>query len=425
MTALPVDNATMPTIASSEFHVAVIGAGPAGLMAAETLAAGGARVTLYDHMPSAGRKFLMAGRGGLNITHSEPFENFIKRYGSAAPALRAAIEDFSPDSLRRWCDNLGQSTFVGSSGRVFPKSLKASPLLRAWLSHLRESGVRLMLRHRWQGWNSDGDPVFDHPNGHEIVRSKATVFALGGGSWPRLGPDGAWTELFTARGIGVSPLRPANSGFRVRWSGIFRDRFEGAPLKGVLLSAGAQTSRGEIVVTKDGVEGGGIYALSSVLRHEIEQSGSARLIVALRPDISHEKLLDRLSAPRQKQSLSTFLRKAAGLSPLAIGLLQESAVACGRSLSTLSTVELAEAINAVPITLVDAAPLARAISTAGGIELGEIDNHYMIKKLPGTFVAGEMIDWEAPTGGYLLQASFATGVAAGRGALAWSRRSAK
>lgn len=405
---------------SSPLNVAVVGAGPAGLMAAETLVNGGARVTVYDHMPSAGRKFLMAGRGGLNLTHSEPLDQFMTRYGAAEPLLRATIARFSPDDLRAWCEGLGQPTFVGSSGRVFPKALKASPLLRAWLRRLDQAGVQIALKHRWSGWTPDGALLFDSPDGPVRVAADAVVLALGGASWPRLGSDGGWAALLQARGVEVTALRPANSGFHVAWSQMFRDRFEGIPLKGVSLTAGTRTTRGEIMVTRDGLEGGGIYALSSVLREEIAQAGSALLKIALRPDIATSDLARRLSSPRNKQSLSTFLRKAVGLSPVAIALLQESAIADGRSLSALSPVELADMINAVPVRLTGTASLARAISTAGGIPWSEVDEHFMLKRLPGVFVAGEMLDWEAPTGGYLLQATFATGVAAGSGALAWS-----
>lgn len=403
--------------AHTPFRVAVIGAGPAGLMAAETLANGGAHVTVYDRMPSVGRKFLMAGRGGLNLTHSEPFEPFMTRYGVAAALLRGAIENFSPEHLRAWCEGLGQPTFVGTSGRVFPKALKASPLLRAWLRRLDQAGTAFALRHDWRGWAPDGGLLFDGPDGPVSVAADAAVFALGGASWPRLGSDGGWVAPLQARGVEVTALCPANSGFHVSWSQLFRDRFEGVPLKGVALTAGADTTRGEIMMTRDGLEGGGIYALSAILREEIAQAGTASLKITLRPDIASIDLVKRLSAPRYKQSLSTFLRKALGLSPVAIALLQESAIADGRSLSTMPPVELAALVNAVPIALTGTAPLARAISTAGGIAWSEIDERFMLKRLPGVFVAGEMLDWEAPTGGYLLQASFATGAAAAKGVL--------
>jgi uncharacterized flavoprotein (TIGR03862 family) len=405
-----------------ENDVAIIGAGPAGLMAAEVLARSGARATIYDAMPSAGRKFLMAGRGGLNLTHSEALPEFLARYGAAKPHLALAIETFPPDALRAWSEALGQPTFIGSSGRVFPQAFKASPLLRAWLRRLDAMGVRLMLRHCWSGWNDDGHLLFQAPDGQHAVKARATVLALGGASWPRLGSDGAWVETLAARGVTISPLRPANCGFTATWSQIFRDRFEGHPLKGVALSLGAQTVRGEAMVTRTGIEGSAVYALSADLRETIIATGEATLNVALRPDLEMGELAGRLSAPRGKQSFSNWLRKAAHLSPVAIGLLQEAAIGSGASLSSLSPASLAGLINAVPIRLDGTAPIARAISTAGGISFGELDADYMIRRLPGVFPAGEMLDWEAPTGGYLLQASFATGAAAGRGALKWLAR---
>jgi len=404
---------------STKISVAVIGAGPAGLMAAEVLAQGGVDVTLYDAMSSAGRKFLMAGRGGLNLTHSEPLPAFLSRYAGAAPNLKAAIDAFPPQSLRDWSETLGQPTFIGSSGRVFPKAFKASPLLRAWLRRLDAHGVRLALRHRWTGWDEQGRLQFETPEGQREIAASATVLALGGASWPRLGSDGAWVQTLAAKGVRISPLRPANSGFTVAWSDIFRDRFEGQPLKGVALTSGARTVRGEAIVTRSGIEGGAIYALSADLREAIAGSGQATLHIALRPDIDSKGLVARLSPTKGKQSLSNFLRKAAHLSPVAIGLLQEAAKTSGVSLSSLSPADLADLINTVPIQLTGTAPIARAISTAGGIAFDELDDGFMIRRLPGIFAAGEMLDWEAPTGGYLLQASFATGAAAGRGALNW------
>ena len=399
--------------------IAVIGAGPAGLMAAEVLAQGGAAVTVYDAMPSAGRKFLMAGRGGLNLTHSEPLPEFLTRYREAMRHLAPAIEMFAPDALRQWSEELGQPTFVGSSGRVFPGAFKASPLLRAWLRRLDAAGVQFALRYRWAGWDGQGHLLFETPDGQRAVDARATVLALGGASWPRLGSTGAWTETLGARGVTIAPLRPANCGFTVDWSKVFRDRFEGQPLKGAALSFGPHTVRGEAMITKAGIEGGAIYALSAELREAVIETGQATLHVALRPDLELKDLIARLSAPRGKQSFSSWLRKAAHLSPVAIGLLQEVALAAGESLSSLSAASLAGLINAVPINLSGVAPIARAISTAGGISFGEIDADFMIRRLPGVFAAGEMLDWEAPTGGYLLQASFATGAAAGRGALKW------
>jgi uncharacterized flavoprotein (TIGR03862 family) len=397
--------------------VAIIGAGPAGLMAAEVLAQGGVSVTVYDAMPSAGRKFLMAGRGGLNLTHSEALPEFLKRYGKAMPHLEATITAFPPDALRAWSEALGQPTFIGSSGRVFPEAFKASPLLRAWLRRLDSLGVQFELRHHWTGWDESGRLLFQTANGQSVVDARAAVLALGGASWPRLGSDGAWVETLAAKGIKISPLRPANCGFAVAWSDIFRDRFEGHPLKGIALTFGPHSVRGEVVVTRTGIEGGAIYALSADLREAVLDSGQATLSIALRPDLEINDLIARLSGPKGKQSSSNWLRKAAHLPPVAIGLLQEAAIASGTSLSAQSPESLAALINAVRIQLNGVAPIARAISTAGGISFDELDADFMICRLPGIFAAGEMLDWEAPTGGYLLQASFATGAAAGRGVL--------
>jgi len=399
--------------------VAVIGAGPAGLMAAEVLAQGGARVTVFDAMPSAGRKLLMAGRGGLNLTHSEQLSQFLAKYREAAPNLEAAIRAFSPDRLCAWSEALGQPTFVGSSGRVFPKAFKASPLLRAWLRRLDAQGVQFAFRHRWMGWDRNNRLLFQTAEGERAVEARAAVLALGGASWPRLGSDGAWMEILAARGVAISPLRPANCGFVVGWSDVFRERFEGQPLKGAALKFGEHMIRGEAIITRIGIEGGAVYGLSADLREAIARSGEAVLRICLRPDLSEVDLARRLAAPQGKQSLSNFLRKAAQLSPVAVGLLQETAIASGTSLSSLPPGELARLINDLPIKLSGIAPIGRAISTAGGILFDELDSDFMLRRLVGVFAAGEMLDWEAPTGGYLLQACFATGAAAGRGALKW------
>ena len=404
---------------SEQAHVAVIGGGPAGLMAAEVLRRGGARVTLYDRMPSAGRKFLLAGRGGLNLTHSEELERLLERYGAALPHLRAAIAAFSPADLRAWCEGLGQSTFVGSSGRVFPQAFKASPLLRAWLRRLAAAGVEFKPRHLWTGWSEDGALMFDTPGGPVAVHADATVLALGGASWPRLGSDGGWVDAVTGAGITVTPLAPANCGFMANWSDVLAKRFEGQPLKRVALSAAGRTARGEAIITRDGLEGGAVYALAPQLREAIAAHGEAVVHIDLRPDLAAPALEQRLCAPRGKQSLATFLRKTVALAPAAVGLLHEATIASPERLSGLAPSALAALIKAVPVRLTGVAALASAISTAGGIAFQEIDDGFMLRRRPGVFVAGEMLDWEAPTGGYLLQAAFSTGAAAARGALEW------
>jgi uncharacterized flavoprotein (TIGR03862 family) len=409
-------------VGADECHVAIVGGGPAGLMASDVLVRGGVRVTIYDQMPAVGRKFLLAGRGGLNLTHSEPLDQFLRRYGSAEPRIRPSIEAFSPDDLLAFSAELGEPTFVGSSGRVFPKAMKASPLLRAWIRRLAAHGVTFKLRHRWRGWDETGRLVFDTPDGPTAVVADANVLALGGASWPKLGSDGAWIAAMAESGIAVAPLRPANCGFLVDWSDIFRRRFEGEPLKRIALSFGDRTVRGEAVVTGKGLQGGGLYALSDVLREAIASDGHAVLCINLCPDRSATALEEKLHAPRNKQSLANVLRKALSLSPVAIGLLQEAAVVSSTKLSELTPEALAGLIKAVPIRLVSVEPIARAISTAGGIAFDEIDECSMLRRRPGTFVAGEMLDWEAPTGGYLLQAAFATGAAAGRGALQFLQR---
>jgi uncharacterized flavoprotein (TIGR03862 family) len=409
-------------VGADESHVAIVGGGPAGLMASDVLVRGGVRVTIYDQMPAVGRKFLLAGRGGLNLTHSEPLDQFLRRYGHAEPHVRPAIEAFSPDDLRTFSAELGQPTFVGSSGRVFPTAMKASPLLRAWLRRLAAMGVTFKLWHRWRGWDEAGRLVFDTPDGQTAVAADASILALGGASWPKLGSNGAWVAAMAEAGITVAPLQPANCGFLVDWSDIFRSRFEGDPLKRIALSFGGRSARGEAVITGKGLQGGSLYALSDVLREAIASHGHAALHVDLLPDKNVPALEQKLRAPRNKQSLANVLRKALSLSPIAIGLLQEAAVASSTKLSELTPEALAGRIKAVSVRLVGIEPIARAISTAGGIAFDEIDEHFMLRRRPGSFVAGEMLDWEAPTGGYLLQACFATGAAAGRGALQFLQR---
>ena len=400
-------------------RVHVIGAGPAGLAAAERLARGGAAVTVHEAMPSPARKFLMAGRGGLNLTHSEPLERFVERYGAAAPVAAEWLARFSPTHLVGWAEGLGQATFVGSSGRVFPKAMKASPLLRAWLGRLAELGVEVRTRSRWTG-RRDGGWVFATPDGERVERPEAVVLALGGASWPRLGSDGGWRGELEAAGVETAPFRPSNAGFDVRWSEVFARRFAGQPLKPVALTFGGTTVRGEAMATRYGLEGGAVYALSAGLREAIERDGSASLAVDLRPDLTVEALAARLARPRGKDSLSNWLRKAAGLSPVAAGLLREipGEVPAGAD-------KLARRIKAVRLTLTGMQGLERAISSAGGVRLEAVDERLMLKALPGVFAAGEMLDWEAPTGGYLLQACFASGVVAAEGALDWLAEQAR
>lgn len=388
--------------------VAVIGGGPAGLFAAETLAAAGCDVTVYDRMPSVGRKFLMAGRGGLNLTHSEDFDPFVARYDAAAERLRPLLEAFPPSALVAWAEGLGQPTFVGSSGRVFPKALKASPLLRAWLARLAGLGVSVCTRHEWRGWPEDGALRFRTPDGELLVSPDATILALGGASWPKLGSDGAWAPRLEA----VVPFRPANMGFNLAWSPVMQG-FAGQPLKGVALSFRGRTARGEAVIARYGIEGGAIYALSAPLREAIAAESSAVVELDLRPDMGVANLAARLARTGGGQSLSNQLRKALRLSPLEINLLRE---AHGKELPSAPSA-LAAAIKVAPLRLTGVQPLARAISSAGGVGLDAMDDDLMLRERPGVFVAGEMLDWEAPTGGYLLQASFATGLAAARGAL--------
>jgi uncharacterized flavoprotein (TIGR03862 family) len=401
-------------------RVAVIGGGPAGLMAAERLAGAGVAVTVYDRMASVGRKFLLAGRGGLNLTHSEPLEEFLGRYSPPNEHLGAAIEAFPPQRVRAWCEALGQETFVGTSGRVFPKAMKASPLLRAWLRRLQADGVTFAMRHRFIGWQ-DGALAFARPDGTTVTDTyDATVLALGGASWPRLGSDGGWVAVLTGAGVAIAPLRPANCGFLAPWSESFRHRRAGAPLKRIAASFAEHTVRGEAVITADGLEGGAIYALSAPLREAILARGEAVLAIDLRPDVAEAELAAHVARRRRKESLSTSLRKTAKLSAAAIDLLREAAAHKSIRVGELPPQELARLIKAVPVRLTSIAGIARAISTAGGVSFAEIDGNFMLRKLPGVFVAGEMLDWEAPTGGYLLQASFATGFAAAAGAIAWT-----
>ena len=382
-------------------------------MAAEAAAASGAAVTIFDHMPSPARKLLIAGRGGLNLTHSEPIDAFLDRYGPARARLESFIRAFPPDALVAWCEGLGQATFVGSSGRVFPKAMKASPLLRAWLARLASLDVVLRPRHRWTGFAEDGALRFATPDGERIERPAATVLALGGASWPRLGSDGGWAPLLTD--CAIAPLRPSNMGFAVAWSDHLRARFAGTPLKRIALAFGGTIVRGEAMITAQGIEGGAVYALSAALRDAIAADGVATLRLDLRPDLSWEDLARRLGSRPGAVSLSNHLRRAGGLSPVAVALVQEARHAGA------PRDDLAALVKAVPLRLTAPFAIERAISSAGGLAWDEVETTLMLRRRPGTFACGEMLDWEAPTGGYLLQACFATGHAAGQAAAAFVR----
>jgi uncharacterized flavoprotein (TIGR03862 family) len=419
-------------------RVAVIGGGPAGLMAAEALASGGVQVDVYDAMPSVGRKFLMAGKGGMNITHSEPLEAFLGRYGARREQVAALLDMFGPDALRAWLHKLGVETFVGSSGRVFPTDMKAAPMLRAWLHRLRESGVRFHMRHKWVGWDASdaaGDEgtrntergyspqqalLFMTPTGEQQVRADAVIFALGGGSWPRLGSDAAWVPLMTARDVPVAPLLPANCGFDANWSDYFRERFAGQPVKPVSITlidtdGNAQHRQGEFVVTETGIEGSLVYALSAAIRERILTDGEVTIMLDLAPALTAQRVLDEVTRPRGSRSMSTHLQSRIGLGGVKLGLLHEAL----SKEAFADTALLAQTIKALPLKLVRPRPIEEAISSAGGVPFEALDARLMIGHVPGAFCAGEMLDWEAPTGGYLLTACFASGLAAGRGALAY------
>lgn len=401
-------------------HVAILGGGPAGLMAAEALSLAGVQVDIYDAMPSFGRKFLRAGIGGLNITHGEAYELFCSRYGDRQLQLQAVLDRFPPAALRAWVKELGFDTFVGSSGRVFPVEMKAAPLLRAWLHRLRGAGVRLHARHRWLGWHADGALRFSCPTGELAVRPRATVLALGGASWPQLGSDGAWTSLLSAGGVEILPLQSANCGFEVTWSTHIREKFAGAQLKSVALTMTDANGRperrpGEMVVSEYGVEGSLIYAFSRQLRERINSHGSATFTLDLLPGRSAEQVQAQVSHPRGSRSMSGHLQSRLGIAGIKSALLNE--VLQREQFNDVSI--LAATIKALPITVHAARPVAEAISTAGGISFNSLDQDFMLKAMPGVFAAGEMLDWEAPTGGYLLNACFATGLHAGRGVLNW------
>ena len=412
---------TLPESAANHAcsQVAIIGGGPAGLMAAEVLSQAGIQVDLYDAMPSVGRKLLLAGIGGLNITHSEDYEKFCGRYGAEQSLLQSSLDQFSPEHLRSWVHGLGIDTFVGTSGRVFPKEMKAAPLLRAWLHRLRQNGVRFHVRHRWQGWTDDGALRITGPEGDITIQPDATILALGGASWPKLGSDGAWVSLLKKQGINPAPLQSANCGFETPWSALLKQKFSGEPLKSIAISFTDHTGethqrQGECIISREGIEGSLIYALSRPLRETINHTGSATFTIDLAPERTPEKILDALCR-RGSKSLSSYLKSALGFTGVKTALLYE--VLGKEQVNDLKT--LVATIKALPITVHATRPIAEAISTAGGVCFSDVDQHFMIKKLPGVFVAGEILDWEAPTGGYLLTACLATGLQAGHGVLNW------
>ncbi|MFJ7567816.1 TIGR03862 family flavoprotein [Herminiimonas sp. NPDC097707] len=406
--------------ALSSRKVAVIGGGPAGLMAAEMLISHGMAVDVYDAMPSVGRKFLLAGKGGMNLTHTEAGAAFLSRYGSRAPQIAPMLQTFDPDALRAWAHELGIETFVGSSGRVFPNDMKAAPLLRAWLKRLRDAGVKFHMRHRWLGWDETGHLRFATPEGEHKRQADATILALGGGSWARLGSDGAWLPLLAQHGIAAAPLKPANCGFDIGWSAHFQGRFAGQPVKAVIASCLAVDDseykrQGEFVVTATGIEGSLIYALSAHLREQIIRQGYATLTLDLAPGKTFERVLDEVSQPRGARSMASHLQSKVGIAGVKAGLLREVVA----KEDYAHPHKLAQAIKGLPLQLVAARPLDEAISSAGGVLFEALDERLMAPAMPGVFCAGEMLDWEAPTGGYLLSACFASGRTAGLGAAAW------
>lgn len=406
-------------------RLAIVGGGPAGLIAAETARAAGAEVDVYEAKGSVGRKFLIAGKGGLNLTHSDPFERFVARYRERATAVGEWLADFDADALRAWAQAQGVETYVGSSGRVFPLDRKAAPLLRGWVRRLKDAGVRFHVQQRWLGWAADGALRFAGADGEQRVQADACVLALGGGSWPQLGSDGAWQDTLRTRGVEVAPLQPANCGFDVDWSAYFRERHAGAPLKPVVAhwhdaQGQAQSLQGECVVGEHGIEGSLIYALAADLRESIAAHGPATLWLDLAPGRDLPRLQAELGKPRGGRSFGEHLRRQAGIDGVKAALLFEI---LGKQAGQ-DPMLAAATLKRLPLTLLRPRPLAEAISSAGGVRLEALDAQLMLRALPGTFCAGEMLDWEAPTGGYLLTACFASGVRAGRGAVAWLQRQA-
>jgi uncharacterized flavoprotein (TIGR03862 family) len=402
--------------------IAIIGGGPAGLMAAETLSQAGYpfHIDVYDRMPSVGRKFLLAGRGGLNLTHSEPLEPFLGRYGAQRPFIEPWLRAFGPSEVRQWADELGAQTFIGSSGRVFPTAMKASPLLRAWLQRLHAHEVAIHPRHQWQGWTADGALQFETPTGLRHITPSATILALGGGSWARMGSDGGWVPWLEAKGVAVAPLRPANCGFDVNWSDYFADRFGGEPLKGITLTfvptAGEPFHRqGEFVISRYGVEGSLIYAVSAAVRDELAGQGTAVVRLDLLPHLSEAELAQKLVRPRGSRSLASHLASKVKLKGVKFALLRELLPPAALQ----DPAQLAAGIKNLPLPLVAPRPLDEAISSAGGVMWSALDENLMLRTLPGVFCAGEMLDWEAPTGGYLLTACMASGRAVAQGVVRW------
>lgn len=395
-------------------QVAIIGGGPAGLMAAEMLSSAGHAVTVFEAMPTVARKLLMAGKSGLNITHAEDYDSFRRRFGEAEPRLRAALDDFTPEMLRDWAERLGQETFIGTSGRVFPKVMKASPLLRAWLARLEAQGVTIRTRHRWTGFSGDR-LMFATPEGEVTLKADAVLMALGGASWPRLGSDAAWVPVLAEKGVTIAPFRPANCGFDVDWSDIFRQRFAGEAVKSTITISPAGAFQGEFVITKHGIEGSVVYAHSAALRDRLEQAGGASLAVDLAPGRTVERLSRDLAKLGRKESFANRMRKAAGLSAVKVGLLRD----IFPDIAAMPDDFVAARIKHMEIPLLRPRPITEAISVAGGVAWSGVDENYMLGKLPGIFAAGEMLDWEAPTGGYLLTACFATGRAAAKGMARW------